>query len=191
MATDSKTFIAEQQQQLNANTQVVREILAGLSAAHINWRPDEKSWSLGQVVRHLILTEKSYAPNTEAAVKEAAAHTRQKKKVPPVKHTRTGKLAIWSLGPKIRFKMPAPKAFTPPSDVDENILEDFLLSQAELGALMQRASGLDLSHTKLVSPESKLIRLNLADVFRIHVVHEQRHVEQMKRVRKAPGFGRV
>lgn len=191
MSTDSKTFIAELQQQLNANTQRVREVLSGLKVAHLNWRPDAKTWSVGQVVQHLITTEKAYADNVAAALKAAEQRTRQAKKtLPAPRHTRMGKLMIWGSKPGSKLHVPVPSVFAPGDAVDENILEDFLLSQAELSAQLQRASGLDLSHDKLKSPVTGLVRLNLADALKLQVAHQQRHVDQMVRIRKMPGFGR-
>ena len=53
---------------------------------------------------------------------------------------------------------------------------------------MESAKGIDLRRNKVTSPVSKLIRINLGDALLILVVHSQRHLQQIARVRAHPDF---
>jgi hypothetical protein len=51
-----------------------------------------------------------------------------------------------------------------------------------------QASGLDLARARVTSPVAGWLRLPLGSVFAATVAHEQRHLEQARRVITTPGF---
>ena len=78
----------------------------------------------------------------------------------------------------------SPRSFRPPATPQPGVVEDFLTRDSRLTALMEQAQSLDWRALRLTSPAFPLpiIRLNLGDIFRIHVVHVRRHLAQMERV---------
>jgi len=68
------------------------------------------------------------------------------------------------------------------------VLEAFLHGQRALVDLVDTASRFDLARSRTSSPVSRLIRLNLGDCFAIPIVHEQRHLQQLERIRRHPAF---
>jgi hypothetical protein len=64
------------------------------------------------------------------------------------------------------------------------VVEDFLARDRRMIELMDQAGSHDWRALRLWSPAVPvpILRLNLGDVFRIHVVHVRRHLAQMERV---------
>ena len=60
-----------------------------------------------------------------------------------------------------------------------------LAAIAATDARLRAAAGLDWRAVRLSSPVSRFIRLNLGDAFVILVVHAQRHLGQITRIRDA------
>ena len=84
-------------------------------------------------------------------------------------------------------KTPSPQIFRP-AEPRANVVEEYIKVREDLLLLMESAGGIDLRRNKLTSPVSKLIRINLGDAFLILVVHTQRHLHQIARVRAHPDF---
>jgi hypothetical protein len=78
----------------------------------------------------------------------------------------------------------APGSMKPGKTPRNGVVEDFLNRDSRMLAVMDDAASLDWRALKLASPAfpAPLIRFNLGDVFRIHVVHVKRHLGQMERV---------
>jgi hypothetical protein len=68
------------------------------------------------------------------------------------------------------------------------VIEEFLETQLRIKELMIRAEDISWTRARLGSPVSSLIRLNLGDAFTIGVVHEERHLGQIERIRSMPEF---
>src|ERR1700758_2905150 len=46
--------------ELSANDQTAQALAAGLTAEQLNWQPAPGSWSVGQCLEHLCLTDEAY-----------------------------------------------------------------------------------------------------------------------------------
>jgi hypothetical protein len=183
--------MSDELSELIAETESVSEKIerafGALSAAQLNWKPSEKAWSVAQCLDHLIKTNRLEFPAIENALR-AGYKNPFWSKIPFLPHV-CGRIGIYLFRPQNRRKLKAPKNFQPSSsDFDEKIIADFLAHQRDLLEKMKRCRSLDSRKTKIVSPISGLITYSLADAFRILVVHEQRHIEQAKRVTQSQGF---
>src|SRR5947209_16641423 len=54
--------------ELSANDQSARALLAGLTEEQLNWQPAPGTWSVGQCLEHLCLTNEAYLPPIAAAL---------------------------------------------------------------------------------------------------------------------------
>jgi hypothetical protein len=79
-------------------------------------------------------------------------------------------------------KLKAPKTFQPIKPCDA-IIEQFIQQQEKLASLISEADGLDLRRIKFGSPVSSLLRFSLGDCFAILVMHQERHLKQMNRIK--------
>jgi uncharacterized damage-inducible protein DinB len=167
--------------QVDSIAKSVEKVFGGLSAEQLNWKPNEKSWSIAQCLEHLIVTNKLEFPAVENALKENYKNPFWSK-IPFLSDV-FGKTAIYLFKPQNQRKFKAPKSFQPSkSRFSETIVQDFVAHQQELVEIFERSRDLDLRKTKIISPISEFITYSLMDAFQLLTVHEQRHFGQAERV---------
>lgn len=163
--------------------QTAREV----GEAGLGWLPPGGGWSVGQVLEHLVTTDREYVAKLRPVI--AAARARG----------RTGGAGAWrpsllggmlarAIDPASTKPVPSPKSFRPAGPHGGDVVARFRAARQEIAALMDEAAGLDLRRVRLGSPVSRLIRLNLGDAFLVLTLHAERHLGQIERVRSAPGF---
>ena len=99
-----------------------------------------------------------------------------------------GRWLIKHVEPESPRKLHAPKIFKPSASDVQNALDSFLEQQNTFLKFVGEANGIDYNRTRLRSPVTPLVRYSLADAYVITVSHEQRHLQQARRVRETPGF---
>src|ERR1700704_765223 len=72
---------------LGANDQAARKLVAELTEEQLNWQPAPGSWSVGQCLEHLCITNEAYLTPISAALKE--------KPDSPVEQITPGRFARW------------------------------------------------------------------------------------------------
>jgi hypothetical protein len=158
-----------------------------LSATHINWKPSEGEWSVGQCFDHLIISNRPYFSIVDEIL-QGRKRPRPWERM-PLLPALFAKLLINTLRPDSGRKVKARKAFYPSrSQIDPAIVTSFLDQQDRLLHLMEASRGLDLEGITITSPVSSLITYSLMDAYRIVVVHEENHLVQARRVLEMPGF---
>jgi hypothetical protein len=150
-----------------------------LTGEQLNWTPGAKVWSVGQCVEHLVKTGSLYNERLGPAIKEARE---RKEKPSPWRPSVAGKILIGAVRPGSR-KVPSAGAFKPAAEPRADVMQAFLNVQSDLSRLLRESRDVDLSKTKLTSPVSRLVRLNLGDAFSVVVLHAERHIQQAIRVR--------
>jgi len=134
-------------------------------------------WTVGQVFEHLIVANSLYYEQMEKAL--ATGKPAGSSKWRP---TLFGRMLVKSLSPQSTRKLPTPRIFKPDPAPRAGVVRAFLESQERFRALARQADGLDLKRTRMTSPVNSLIRINFGDAFRVIVVHEQRHFQQIRRI---------
>lgn len=165
----------------------VKSSFSALSPAQVNWKPAPDSWSVGQCLDHLIVSNRSYYPIVDEVVsgrKETSLWQQM-----PLLPGLFGRMLIKALDPATTRKIKAPAVFQPAaSDVDPRIVDLFLDSQRQTIEKMKSTRGLDLAQIIITSPAASIVTYSLLDAFRIIIVHERRHILQAKRVTTTTGF---
>lgn len=174
-------WLDERKQEVRESIDAVRRIRDELAYLQLGWRPPDGGWSIAQVLEHLIISDSLYYPQLRALVQTGKRGSSE------WKPTITGGFITRSLMPTSTRRTPAPQIFRP-AEPRANVVEEYIKVREELLQLMESAKGIDLRRNKVTSPVSKLIRINLGDAFLILVVHTQRHLQQIARVRAHPDF---
>ena len=174
-------WLHERAEEVRASIDAGRRIQNELAYLQLGWRPPDGGWSIAQVFEHLIISDSLYLPQLRDIVTNGKRGTGQ------WKPTITGGFIARALLPTSTRKTPSPRVFRP-AEPRANVVEGYIEVKEELVRLIENAKGVDLRRNKLSSPASKLIRINLGDTFTILVVHTQRHLQQIARVRAHPGF---
>ena len=173
--------------ELDANTQVARELTAELTDPQLNWRPDPEKWSVGECLEHLTVTARLYTDPFRDTI--ADARRRGITGAGPYRRSLFGRVWAWTMEPPVRFRMPAPRQMRPTRQLSmTRVLPDFVTEQTTYRQMLAEMDGLDLAHVKLASPVMRRVRLSLIDWLGIHVAHERRHLWQARGVRTSPGF---
>ena len=168
----------------DANAEDVRRLVADLDATRRLWRPSPERWGVADCLEHLLVTGAVYHPLLRTTITDAPHDpARDAKRWSP---TLMGRFFLYMVGPNGRAQ-PAPGKLRPTQarpDVDGRLLAQ----QDELRALIADAHGIDLRAVRLTSPLSTLITLRLGEALEMLLVHQQRHLAQAWRVRRAPNF---
>ena len=165
----------------------VDQAFGSLDGERLNWKPDARSWSIGQCLEHLIITNKLEFPAIEKALQADYRNPFWSKM--PFLPVIFGKSAIYLFSPENSRKIRAPKRFQPAqSRIDAAIVKDFVAHQQEVTGLFEKSRNLDLGKIKIVSPVTDLITYSLHDAYKVLMVHEERHFRQAERVLKNSNF---
>lgn len=158
-----------------------------LDAEELNWKPDAKSWSVGQCFEHLVVTNDLYFPNIRKVLD--GRHRNNFFSRIPFAVDLIAALMKNSLKPEQPRKMKTFKIFEPAaSGVPESIVEDFAENQLKMIELMKGAEAFDIYRIKIAEPLSRALNLRLRDAFEILILHEKRHFRQAERVLQTEGF---
>jgi hypothetical protein len=192
MKVADKPLIPELQQrqgQFSEAKEAASALAAGLTNEQFNWRPEPGRWSIAECLDHLHSTGSKLLPAMDAAIERA--RNRGKSASAPFRYGWFDNWFIRGTGP-----MPAtgkgmkhPKQYAPRADQPvERVLPAFLELQDQLIQRLHAANGLDLARIKISSPILRLLRISLGAWFAATAGHQERHLEQARRVREHPGF---
>ncbi|MDQ5847095.1 MAG: DinB family protein [Acidobacteriota bacterium] len=169
------------------NSEIARQLAAGLTEEQLNWTSDPAKWSMAQCLDHLTTTSQQFGPYLTAAI----ARGRQKwpvKEPVPYRPTWVGGWLVRQVNPETGRNLPAPKVFRPSQSKINGALESFLKQQSVFLEFVRQAKGLDYNKVRLRSPVTPLMRYSLADAFVVTALHGQRHLGQARRMRETAGF---
>lgn len=170
--------------QLHADATTLHERVAALARPldpeRLVRRPADGGWSVGEVLEHLCVADELYAKPLATVLHRA--HVDAGAPMREWKPTFLGKLIAGSLAKPRRLK--APRTLRPGLTPRNGVVEDFLTRDTRLRHRMDDSTSLDWRDLRLAPPSIPLplLKLNVGDVFNIHVIHVRRHLAQMERI---------
>jgi len=178
MKIPTKQLIDELKTRTQENTYFAEHLL-NLPAETLHFRLSEKEWSILECLEHLNRYGTFYIPEIGKRIKNSDAE--------PTEFFSSGILGNYfaeSMIPKKTLKkMKTFRSMNPiHSHPDKSVLDEFILQQNQIIALLNDAEQVDLNRTKTGISISMLVRLKLGDTFRFVVYHNLRHVEEAKRI---------
>ncbi|MCC3214597.1 DinB family protein [Chryseobacterium sp. X308] len=155
------------------------EMLSLKTEHDLNFRTSSDSWSTLECLEHLNRYGNFYIPEINRTISSAGK--------PSQLYFKPGILGNYfakSMLPKEKLNtMKTLKAMNPiHSNLDKGVVNTFIKQQKKMLELLEEAQYIDLEKTKTNISISKLIKLKLGDTFRFVIYHNQRHVEQIKRI---------
>lgn len=179
--------IAELITQAKAIRVEVAQTFGDLSLQQLNWKAEDKKWSIAQCLDHLIVTNELYFKILRA-VADGTYQGSWWARINPFAG-RIGKMMINSLGPELKQTMQSPPSFRPQaSDLPADMVARFDQHQGELLGLLEGFAATGVPQLNVVSPASGMITFPLADALTVIIVHEQRHLQQAKQVLAQQGL---
>lgn len=173
--------------ELSANDQTAQAVAAGLNDEQLNWQPAPASWSVGQCLEHLCITNETYLRALAAALEE--------KPDSPVGEITPGRFGGWFIrkfvepSPNSR-RVPAPSKIRPAARVDLTVLDRFLSGNKSCRELIVHSRGKDVNHIRFWNPLVPGVRFTVGTGLEIIGSHERRHLLQAERVRDSAKFPR-
>jgi hypothetical protein len=166
-------------QEIDSITTSFREDFQVLNSEQLNWKPNPNSWSIGQVIDHLIVINSTYYPIIKQ-LKEGSYKLIWLGKIDFVVRF-FGDFILKSVNPDRRRKMKTLPIWEPTkSNVDPNIILMFVEQQSLLKENIQNCSALLDQDVVISSPANRIIVYKLERAFDIMVTHERRHLEQAR-----------
>lgn len=168
--------------QLNFVEREFRSQALTLGSDQWHRRPGPDSWSLAEIVTHLIEVTSSYRPFIEALRK--GSHRTPVLGFVPGYPVFMGKMLKESIHPNSRRRSKTFPIWEPRDSKygpDQPMLDAFISSQNELKDWIQHTPS---SQWKCIlrSPASAIVVYPLSAAFEIMVLHQLRHLEQAKRI---------
>ena len=171
--------------ELIANDQTAQAVAAGLTDEQLNWQPAQGSWSVGQCLEHLCITNEAYLTSIYAALKGKPDSS--------VEQITPGWFARWFIRSFVEpspnsKRVSAPPKIRPAAHVDLTVLERFLSENRSCRELFVRTRGKDVNRIRFWNPFVPGVRFTVGAGFEIIAGHERRHLLQAERVRDSVKF---
>ena len=164
----------------------VKHDFDSLNANQLFWKPEPASWSIAECLQHLITSNETYFP----ALEKVASGTGPGfwEKVNPFSSV-IGKNMVRTLGQNVVRKFKSPRLFLPKKmEFSADVQKLFADHQETLLNHFHNLSSLKVDQIIITSPVSPLITLPLSDCLEVIVSHEERHLNQAKRVKGNSNF---
>jgi hypothetical protein len=170
-------------QQIDDVTHAVQEEFQILSSDQLNWKPNANSWSIGQVIDHLIVINKTYFPILEQ-LKKGTYKLIWLGRVNFIVRF-FGDFILGTVNPDRKKKMKTLPIWEPTkSNVDPAIVSTFIEQQTLLKQNIQNSLALLERGAVISSPANRIIVYKLDRAFEIIVAHERRHLEQARELNR-------
>jgi hypothetical protein len=159
-----------------------------LTIVQLNWKPRPDTWSIGQCLEHLCISNEVYVgPMVESV---GGTPTGAVDEITP------GWFGRWFIRRYIepttqQKRGRAPRKTVPvASHIDSSILDRFIASNARVRDVIGRARGHDVNRVRFRNPFVPVIRFTVGTGLQIIARHNHRHLLQAERVRQRADFPR-
>jgi hypothetical protein len=156
----------------------VLAVVEGLSQAQADWRPTASDWSIGEIVHHLTLAEVGTGKLTSKLLREVGSAPASF----PAGLAAFAPLPSWPPGPREAPPMVRPEAGQP----IDRLVADLKAARARSRQSFERLATVD--PRALRWSHFRLGELDLGQWWLLQAAHDGDHLQQLRRVRAAPGF---
>src|SRR5688500_14674401 len=160
-----------------------RAAFGAMSAEQLNWKPAEKSWSIGQCFDHIIKTNHQFYPEFEKLASGKRANTFWENWSPFTGMGGRFLINAVTIDSK-KAKAPSQK-IVPPSEIDADIIDQFAKHIDEVNQKVSACAAADRQRTVVTSPFLRVFTYRLDDAYTVLVEHAKRHFRQAMRVNDA------
>jgi hypothetical protein len=182
-----KLTLQEITKNLELVSQKVENTFGGLSVQQLNWKPTPEKWSVGQCIKHIILSNELYF-NMLDSIANGTKMSNFWEKMPLLPQM-FGNLLIKSIHPKNLTKTKTISKVNPiQSNIEADIISLFRQHQNRLIEKLLASQTVNAQSTIITSPFAGFVVYSLFDLYNILWIHEERHFLQAKRVMEEASF---
>jgi hypothetical protein len=160
--------------------EVLREA-DGLSQGQADWRPSADDWSVGEILHHLTLAEVATGKLTSKLLKEAGATAGAY----PPDLAGFAPLPPWPPGPREAPPVVRPEKGHPIGQ----LFHDMRTARERSRQSLERLAAID--PRALTWRHFALGEMDLGQWWMLQASHDRDHLQQLQRIKRAPGFPRV
>jgi hypothetical protein len=162
------------------------EQFSGLSESQINWKPSTEKWSIGECIKHLVITHKLY----NSKIKELQPLFKDSGRDSiNFKHSFSGRMILKYVDPDSATRAKTFKIFKPSSkQINTNIIRSYCEEVETMISFAGNLHGVDLTKLKISSPLTKLLKMNVGDALLVNLYHDKRHLNQAKKIINTTNF---
>ncbi len=172
-------------------SETVNTEFAHLRKEQLDWQPNEKSWSISQCLAHLNAYYRYYIPVFRGKI----SNTRFKDPQEFFSSSPLG-IAVSSsvmLGKvkNVKRKLKSTKEYNPLINKTlslDNVIQEYCNHVQEFKVVLKESAVINLRKTKCPLSLRPVVKLNMGDAFIFTAYHNERHIEQMKRILAMPKF---
>jgi hypothetical protein len=152
-----------------------------LSQAQADWRPTADDWSVGEILHHLSLAEINTGKLTSKLLKDTGSA------VAPYPPDLTGfaPLPAWPPGPREAPPVVRPEKGHPIGQ----LLEDMRAARERSRQSLERLAAVD--PRTFTWRHFTLGEMDLGQWWKLQAHHDRDHLQQIRRIKKTPGFPRA
>ena len=178
--------------EIDANISHAQSLVAGLSHAQFNWRPEPGRWSIAQCLAHLNTVNGGDLGALRAAIE--AGKERKQIGEGPFTYGFFSRKFVASMDAPAKRRFKAPKYYEPPPEADPGeTLAEYRRVSDEIRKMLQLAAGLDLARVKTTLPAlpalvRAIVKMPLGARFELLAAHDRRHLWQADQVRNHADF---
>lgn len=169
----------------------VKTEFGNLTKEQLNWQPNDRSWSIAQCLAHLNAYYRYYIPVFKGRIsntrfkEEAEYFTSSPLGIAVYRSVKLGKLK------NIKRKLKSTKDYNPLINTSlslDNVVEEYLEHIVEYTTVLKEGAKINLRKTKCPLSLRPVVKLNLGDAFIFITFHNERHIEQMRKVMRSSRF---
>ena len=170
--------------QIDAIRTRAQQLVSGLTAEQLTYRPDPANWSIAECFEHLNLTAAAVQPRVAEAIERGKRENITG--TGPFSPGLLGRLAIWLAEPPPKFRLRAPKGIAPNLKHGDPpaLMADFMKFQDGWEKLIRDCEGLDQNRVTVPGLFPGLPPLRLAAPVPWMLAHQRRHLWQSENVKR-------
>lgn len=163
----------------------ISNLVADIDDRMFNTPPAEDKWCIGEIISHLIQTDKEYLEVLEDKILGDTSNL--KKGNGPYKHPLHLRWFIKVVSPEFKKAVPTLPPFEPIAikDLDKSqLLEEFKAIQDRYLAIISKAEkeNLHLGKIKVGNPIYPFIKMSVSACLAVNEAHQRRHFQQIEKI---------
>jgi hypothetical protein len=167
--------------ELDAVRQEILREADGLSQAQADWRPSADDWSVGEILHHLTLAEINTGKLTSKLLKDTGGAATSY----PPDLTEFAPVPAWPAGPREAPPVVRPEKGHPIGQ----LLHDMRATRERSRQSLERLATVD--PRVFTWRHFRLGEMDLGQWWMLQAHHDRDHLEQLRRIKRTPGFPRA
>jgi hypothetical protein len=166
-------------------SETVNTEFAHLRQEQLDWQPNEKSWSISQCLAHLNAYYRYYIPVFRGKISNSRFKDPQEYFSSSPLGIAVSSSVMLGKVKNVKRKLKSTKEYNPLINKTlslDNVIQEYCNHVQEFKAVLKESAVINLRKTKCPLSLRPVVKLNMGDAFIFTAYHNERHIEQMKKI---------